>query len=293
MIEADSCYPSDWSTWNSSGLSPYLELLGETQPFMCTNLTETLPANSMTNDPQMETVAPIYEYFWTIGISEHLYDQFSRHVENVVDEFRHHHIGAEVTVYFPLTGGWHVEEVVATIKYVRPLPHRDDLVKKVADYWNTVAPVISKVADLTGQLHIPGVSTGATLLNMLAKVPITSLPPVDGLTWNVKRVTGHVKSEIMDGVRWTLPEKLFDILGSRVTGSIAVYFHPAQHQPHRQKQQETASDDQPRKVQTRPILAQAVIHHSGQRIPVIGEEYIKLDVTPSPIPEQTKKQNET
>jgi hypothetical protein len=118
----------------------------------------------------------------------------------------------------------------------------------------------------------------------------SSLPPVDGLTWTVKRVTGYIESEIMDGVRWTLPKKLFYILGQRVTGSIAVYFHPAQHRHHRQKQQEEAVSGDQVKIQTRPILAQAVAYNASQRMPTIGKEYSKLDVTPGPLAERVKKQ---
>ncbi len=287
MIEVDSCYPSDWSTWNSSSLQPYLELYGEAHPFICTNLTETLPAHSMNNDPEMNAVAPIYEYFWTIGISEYLCARFAQHLENVVqkkvDSFRHQDTGAEVTLYFPLTGGWRVEPVVASIKYVRPLPHHDNLVKKVAEYWDTVAPIVSKVAELTEHLDIPGVSTSASLINTLAKVPITSLPPVEGLPWTLTKVTGYLDSEIRDGVQWSLPKKLFYVLGSRLTGSIAVYFHPAQS---RQKQQETVSNSQ-LIVPTRSILAQAVVHDNGKRFPSIekdGKEYIELDVIPRPMP---------
>ncbi|HLX57357.1 MAG TPA: hypothetical protein VKR83_10055 [Ktedonobacteraceae bacterium] len=296
MIEVDSCYPSNWSTWNSSSLQPYLELHGEAQPFIFTNFVETLPADSTNNDPQMSVAAPVYEYFWTIGISEYLYERFAaifpQHGENIVNKeinkFRNHDLetGAEVTLYFPLTGGWRVESIVASIKYVRPLPHQEDFGQKVAQYWDTVAPVVSKVADLTEQLNIPGVSAGATLINTLTKAPITSLPPVDGLSWSIKRVTGYVDSQIMDGVHWTLPKKLFYILGTRLTGSIAVYFHPAQGQ---QKQQEDISNNPSTLTVLQPgsIVAQAVVHDDGKQYTHIEEEqkkYIALDVRPAPMP---------
>ena len=112
MIEVDNCYPSKWSTWNSSSLHPYLELYGEVHPFICTNLTETLTVNSVTNDSHMSAMAPVYEYFWTLGISEHLYEKFTQHTENVVKEnverlihhdneklIRHDDIGAEDSLF--------------------------------------------------------------------------------------------------------------------------------------------------------------------------------------------------
>lgn len=287
MIGLDSSRPpsdrDSWDNWYSSSLQPRLELFGETKPVLCTNLTETLPTHIMSNDPQMKADASIYEYFWTISISQRLYDQFTQHVEHIVDKevdkLRHHDTGAEVTLYFPLTGGWQAEEVVATIRYVRPLPHQEELAKKVAEHWNTVAPIISGIADITGKLPPPvpttaglPVSTAASLLSMLAKIPITSLPPVDGLTWSVKKVPGYaeyMQAGIMDGVRWTLPKKLFLILGQRVTGSVAVYFHP--------------THPRTKPLEPRPIQAMAVVYHDGQQIGTIGEEkYLRLVVTPEP-----------
>lgn len=266
MLEVASYYPFDsssWDSWNTgNGVHiPYFELYGESQPFLCTNLTETLQDNSMDNDPRMKAQPPIFEYFWTIGISDYLIDQFSR---NDTDKLWYHNTGAEVTVYFPLKRGWRVEEVLASIKYVRPLPHQEDLAKKVAEYWNSVAPVVGKAAEFIEHMDIPGVSAGATLIDTLAKAPITSLPPVDGLAWHVKKITGFVEGEVMEGLRWTLPRKLFCVLGNRLTGSIAVYFHPYYQQEQQQK-----AVGQP---QTGPILAQAVVYHRGQQIPSIGEE---------------------
>lgn len=115
MIEVDKIHPINWDSWNLNSSMPYLELYGETQPFICTNLTETLPANAMNNDPIMIAGPPIHKYFWTIGIPKHLYDRMNSR----------HDIKAEVTVYFLLTADWRVEEIVATIKFVRPLPHQD------------------------------------------------------------------------------------------------------------------------------------------------------------------------
>ena len=159
--------------------------------------------------------------------------------------------------------------------------------KKVAEYYDIVAPIVSRVAQLTEHLDIPGLSTSASLINTLAKVPITSLPPVEGLPWTLTRVTGYLASEIRDGLRWTLPKKLFYVLGSRLTGSIAVYFHPALSR----QQQVTVSNNQ-LTVQMRPILARAVVHNDGKRLPNIekdGKEYLELDVTPRVMPEQTKQ----
>jgi hypothetical protein len=285
VFEAASYYPFDdsstWDSWNTgnSDSSYYFELYGETQPFLCTNFTETLQDHSLDNDPRMKAQPPIYEYFWTIGISDHLLNQFSH---NDTDKLWHHSAGAKVSVYFPLKHGWRVEEVLASVKYVRPLPHQDDLVKKVTEYWNIVAPGVGKAAEFIEHLDIPGVSMGATLIDTLAKAPITSLPPVEGLEWQVRKTTNFVGGEIMEGVRWTLPRKLFSVLGNWLTGSLAVYFHPY----YEQKQQKKVFD-QP---QAGPILAQAEVYNPGQQIPPSKEEKsISLNITPRLIAERAKK----
>ena len=291
-----------WDEWNKNSSQPYLELYGETHPIVCTNIMETLPTHSMNTDPQMPGTLPIYEYYWTIGLSEYLYEKFKKEavsfvqrvedkLHHVVDDKLHHdtddklhhdkqlNTGATVTLYFPLSGGWRVEEVVATIRYIRPLPHHENLTKKVAEYWEVVAPAISKVSELVEHTSIPVVSTGATLLNTLAKVPITSLPPVDGLSWEVKKITGHMESEIMEGIQWTLPKKLFYILGPRVTGSIAVYFHPAcSQQPVPDQQTEAHSDI--RQKSNKHILATAEAYDGDKTSAIFGKEAVKLKIEP-------------
>ena len=61
---------------------------------------------------------------------------FEKNVERILHHdneklIRHDDIGAEVTLYFTITGGWMVELVVASVRYVRPLPHHDDLVRRL------------------------------------------------------------------------------------------------------------------------------------------------------------------
>ena len=260
------------SDWNLSGLRPYLELYGETQPLLCDNLAETLSASSTNNDLQMEAGVPIYEYFWTLGISDHLHDLFSQHTN-----LKHHHSAAEVSLYFPLSGGWRVYEVVATIRYLRPLPyHKENLIGKVADYWKIVAPVVDSAAAVLKDLP-PPLSFSSTILHLLAKLQITALPPVDGLAWSVNKVTGCMGTEVMDGVRWTIPKEMFQVLGSRLTGSIAVYFHPSQ------RVQDDAVSINQAVFKSKTILAEAVVHtpKGDQRIPATENKYIELYVTPS------------
>ena len=178
---------------------------------------ETLPAPSVNNDPHIPGILPIYEYYWTIGISDYLHSKFVKDSTNIV-----------------------------------------------------------RVESDKLQLSIPAVSTGATLLNTLARVPITSLPPVDGLSWDVKKVTGHKESEIMEGIQWTLPKKLFYVPGNRVTGSIAVYFHPA-HGQHNEAQ----SDNQ--LLSNKLILAEAEAYDGNPPSTTFGKKAVELEIEPQSI----------
>ena len=268
MIEVSSAYPSV-SSLNSDGLQPYLEVYGETEPLVCNDLAETLSADSKNNDLQMEAGVPIYEYYWTLGISNHLYE--------LITHGGKHDKAAEVTLYFPLNGGWRVYEIVATIRYIRPLPHRDqeNLLAKVADYWKTVSPVVESAAEVARNLP-PPLSISSTILHLLAKLQITALPPVEGLAWSIKRITGPVEKEIMDGVRWTIPQEVFEVLGSRLTGSIAVFFHPSQDSAASVKQAE---------FQPKAIRAEAVVYppksKDCHRAPENKDTYVELSIQPS------------
>jgi hypothetical protein len=304
VIEVASWYPLDLEEWNLNSTRPYLELYGETEPYLCTNLAETLPPGSPTNDPETPEATTIYEYFWTIGISQCLYDQlfllnnkdnevlrlaeteFSKAgqaVKTIVDKvLQQDELGAEVTLYFPLTGGWRVYEVVSTIGYLRPLPHQENLVDKVAHYWQTVGPVVDSVAGFLR--HLPGLASAvsSTLLHSLAKLPITALPPVEGLSWTVHKVTNRVGNEVMDGVQWKLPKKLFEVLGSRVSGSVAVYFHPSWQQQASKVWSSLPVKQRERANESKPIQAKVVVHiPDDQKIPVTERESeIELFIQP-------------
>ena len=280
MIEVVT-YPTDLNKWDAKDSQPYLELYGETQPLLCTDLAETLSSGSADSaDSLLQTAVatPIYEYFWTIGISENVRDRLSSkhlHVGNPGNLIpKHDDWGAEVWLCFPLTVGWRVYEVVATVRHLKPLPHVDNLIEKVADYWKTVAPVVNEAATVNKYLPYPGSAITSNFLSMLTRLQITAIPPVDGFAWSVDKVTYRMESEVVDGVHWKLPKKMFKELGSRLTGSIAVYFHPA----HIQKDTVAASVIQP---QPQAILAQTVVHDpDGDQWAPSEKEHIRLHLAP-------------
>jgi hypothetical protein len=74
---------------------------------------------------------------------------------------------------------------------------------------------------------LPGVgpiaASTATLLDVIARLKVTSVPPMNGYEWSVQKVAQHVEGEgLLHGIKWTISKKLFTEFGSRLTGSIAV-----------------------------------------------------------------------
>ena len=288
MIEAVS-HPSVLGTWDPFGCKPYLELYGETRPLLYLNNAQMVLPGSIDHMPQMATAIPIYEYFWTIGIPENLTCKPSKHASNRgIFCSKRNDIGADVWLFFPVTCGWRACEVVATVKYLRPLPHKHKLMEKVSRYWASTTPVVEDVANIAKLLPNPATDAAATILNWLAKLRITSLPPVEGFEWSVNKVTTRVKSdvgpEVMEGVHWTLPESMFTELGCRLTGSVAAYF-----QPTRIQQNEGNSGNQHEEGQKKPILARAVVHivsdkfvptEDGENKYDADKDFMKLDITP-------------
>jgi hypothetical protein len=274
MIEVVS-YPPDLGVWDPRG-NPYLELYGETKPLLCMDRLETGAADS----DQVQRVSPfmaVYEYFWTLGVSEDKQARPDSHF------FQGNDPGAELWLLFPRTGGWRICEVAAAIRYLRPLPHKHNLMEKVNEFWKNTTPILTDVAQIAKALPIPGTEPTATLLNMLAQLRITSLPPVEGFLWSVDKVTKCVGSEVMEGVHWMLPKTMFTELGgTRLTGSITVYFHPAH------LQEDGVVLEHQSKFEQRPILARAVVHaeKGDQYVPAVEKDgnsevhYLKLGIRP-------------
>lgn len=66
-IEAVS-EPSDLAQWRSGAEPFYLELFGETRPFVDSAYAELIPASTAAEaTPVSGASAPVYEYWWTIG----------------------------------------------------------------------------------------------------------------------------------------------------------------------------------------------------------------------------------
>jgi len=267
-------YPHNLGAWDSEKQPYYLELYGETRPVVDRRFAEVQPAGSVDGKAQTASVTPVYEYWWTIG----------RHVSEYERGDPGHSIGwpdrqpdlaAHVTLYFPLTGGWRISEISSSVKYLPPLPRQTNITAKISKDAATFAPAIAEFGEIAG---LPGEAMGAatTLLSAIAKLEINKVPQAEGFDWHVRKVTLREGSEILQGIRWMLPRRLFDELGGRLTGSLAVSFLPAYVQ-----KGGVPTDEEP-VFQPGAIRAHAVIFQSDEE-PIwmpSKSKFVRLQLAP-------------
>lgn len=128
---------------------------------------------------------------------------------------------------------------------------------------------------------VPGVGTIAAaatpVLSAVSRLQVGSVPrDVKGFGWYVEKVTVPPATHhgVMQGVVWAIPKDMFQLLGGRLTDSLALRFIPAAAagQP----------DWQPRPV---PVLAHAAVYADGQETWVPAKnQFIELPLAPGTPP---------
>jgi hypothetical protein len=273
-------WPPNIDRWNhKEDRLFYLEVFGEANPRIASGYTQ-LPLPEANGSSKAGTnLAPMYEYYWNLGYID-LDKQCGpdRWGGELADT------AAEVHLYFPTTGGWRIEELVATIKYLCPAKEHASLLQDAAHMFATAQPIVedaSKLAAIGSAL--PGVgpiaASTATLLDVLAKLKVTSVPPMSGYEWYVQKAAEHIEGEgLLHGIKWTISKKLFIEFGARLTGSIAVNIIPSIPQP---------PSDQPDSTLPRPlpIRARAVMnlhpgHNKDKPVPLPADGYLELTIEP-------------
>ena len=228
MIETSS-WPPDLASWQPEEQPFYLEFFGETSPLLDESYAEVvLPGGT---DPTTVRDAPVYEYWWTLGhpgtVEEHhhWYSPGSKaHVpwEAVADP------AVRVYLYFPISAGWRVKEIMATLKYLAPAPEQRSWFEQARKDLSVVQPVLGGASELGG--FVPGAATASKWLQAVSKLQVSSVPQAGDMDWSVGKVTFGSKHGVMQGVMWTLPRSVFQRLGGCLTGSLALSFIPATRQ---------------------------------------------------------------
>lgn len=270
-------WPHHTPQWDDEKDHFYLEVFGEASPRMAPAYTQLPILEKGEASRHSSNLAPVYEYYWSLGYIEH--DKKNGPPSWSGDPGG---TAAEIYLYFPTTGGWRAEELLATVKYLCPGREHSSLLQNAAHIFSTAQPIVEDASKLAAATGVPGVGliagSTAALLDVVGRLKLTSIPPEGDYKWCVQRVVQHVQEEgLLHGVKWILPKKLFAEFGARLTGSIAVSIIPSM------LQSPSAESDhlQPQRL---PIRANAVIHprHSLERkfihLPEDGD--LRLEIEP-------------
>jgi hypothetical protein len=260
-VIASASFPSDLGSWKQDEHSYYLEVLGEGEPALDMTHAQVIPAGGL--DAATASATPVYEYWWTIGHGgtkpehRHLFEGRAK-----LDLWhRLEDVAARVYLYFPISGGWRVQELAASAKYLSPVQHQSDWTDKAAQDWQHMQPILAGAGQVASTLGVvPGVGTVAAgtapILSAIARLQVGSVPQgVKGFDWYVEKVTVPAAHShgVMQGVVWAIPKEMFELLGGRLTGSLAVSFVPTA----------TAAHDAWR-PQPLPLLAHAAVYADGE-----------------------------
>lgn len=231
MIEYVS-YPAPLAEWNPPSQPFYLEVCGETSPVLDTASAEVMPAGK---DAAVSSAsAPVYEYWWTLAhpnSREHADSQpdvLSRPDDSgqPVWERLRASSAARVYLYFPVSQGWRIREIMATVKYLTPVQQQESWWDKAGKDLRLLTPLVGDAGNIVDL--IPGGATVSKWLTTISKLQLSSVPQTKDFPWTVEKVTrGGNGKEVMQGVVWNLPRSLLEAQGGRVTGSLAVSVLPA------------------------------------------------------------------
>ncbi|GEM_PF-983237 len=271
-------FPADLGQWDQDEHPYYLEVFGEAAPLLDMTHAEVIPAGSSTAASTSPT--PIYEYWWTIGHGgskpEHRHLFESRQKLDLWHRLED--IAARVYLYFPISGGWRMQELAASAKYLSPVAHQSDWTEKAAADWQRTQPILAGAGQAVSALGlVPGVGTvaagAAPILSAISKLQLGTVPQgIKGFDWYVEKVTVPAAAHhgVMQGVVWAIPKEMFELLGGRLTGSLALSFIPA------------AAADQPSwEARTLPMLAHAAVYADGQTSWVPAQNrFVELPLSP-------------
>jgi hypothetical protein len=278
-------WPESLKTWKPTDPQQYFyfELVGETCPAFDESQGEL--AATPKPDAGGVTGTRVYEYVWTIGrlgVWQHRPktpqglahrsrgdEAFSDLAPEVTPSESAEKFwveledpAAHVYVYFPLAERWRVSELGATVKYLSPMPNDETFLDKTAKDVEALLPIVGAVGQLAN-VAAPGagavISSSARVIGALAQMKTNSLPQTAGFPWAVAKATfiwtrmegGEEKKTPMAGVAWSLPKTMFEELGGRISGSVAVIFVPVT------AQQDQGTEAEPQATEAEPQATEA------------------------------------
>ena len=173
-----------------------------------------------------------------------------------------------------------MQELAASAKYLSPVQHQSDWTEKAAQDWQHMQPILAGAGQTASALGVvPGVGTvaagAAPILSAIAKLQVGTVPQgVKGFDWYVEKVTvppAHSHG-LMQGVGWAIPREMFELLGGRLTGSLAVSFVPT-----------SSAAGEVWQPQSLPLLPHAAVFADGETVWVPAQNrFVELLLSPKP-----------
>ena len=116
-----------------------------------------------------------------------------------------------------------------------PVAHEETFMEKAAQGWQIIQPLVdgaSKLASIAQPVAGAAAAQSAKVLGAMAQLKISSVPAIKGFEWSAGKVAFGNKEHggVAQGVTWTLPTSMFQELGGRLTGSLAVSLIPDRKQ---------------------------------------------------------------
>ena len=288
MTIESASYPEDLGDWDGKDAAApfYFEVFGETSPLLDTAYAEVVPRDTGDGAGQPARSAPVYEYWWTIGHPGHRPEHagFLERLAGPNDLWeRLPNPAARIYFFFPMGGGWRVKELAATVKYMSPVAHEDSFMEKAAQGWQTIQPLVdgaSKLAGVAGPIAGTAAAQSAKILGAMAQLKLSTVPTVKGFEWSAGKVAFGNKDHggVAQGVMWTLPPSMFQELGGRLTGSLALTLIPDRKQSIGQPS-DVSSDPQPQDLLAHAVVYSPEGHDQDHWAPAI-DSFVHLRIAP-------------
>lgn len=289
MTIESASHPEDLTQWDGKDdATPfYFEVFGETSPLLDTAYAEVVPAGPSDGAEQPVQSAPVYEYWWTIGHPGHR-PEHAGLLERLAGPNnlweRLPDPAARVYFFFPMGGGWRVNELAATVKYMTPVAHEESFMEKAAQGWQTIQPLVddaSKLASVAQPIAGAAAAQSAKVLGAMAQLKLSSVPAIKGFEWSAGKVAFGKKDHggVAQGVMWTLPPSMFQELGGRLTGSLALTMIPDRKQTAGQPV-DAGPDPQPQDLLAHAVVYSPNDHDHDHWAPAINS-FVRLRVAPS------------
>jgi len=279
--------------WDPTTSPFFLELYGETAPRIDESYAEVVRASSDVSrnganggGPQPVADAPVYQYWWTLGHAGSPEEPADR-AEMMEGKAKpskdgpwchlDDDVAARVYLGFPITKGWRAKEIIATLKYLSPIKEQHDVFEKVANVFKALQPALADSGSIAAL--VPGGATPSKWLETVSKLSISSLPTSgDKFKWSVSKMAFPLTKpdgSVIEGVVWELPKSVFNLLGGRITGSLAVSFLPSHLQS-------SSSPDETLHAEAGSFLMYAVLYEDDKPTWVPGNDpgYVELHISP-------------